>query len=128
MGRACEDRVRSHECREGSSAAFVIPSSPSSTCTAQPPEQTCAPAALSDLAELDQGRGITMPYGTNKSITFAFRSLGEIRRDPCVFSVQRTSGEVSRGEKMALRGTDPGSYITEHTFAYQENNHHLVRA
>ena len=28
--------------------------------------------------------------------------------------------EVSRGEKMALRGTDPESYITEHTSAYED--------
>ena len=29
-------------------------------------------------------------------------------------------GEVSRGEKMALRGTDPESYITEYTLVYEE--------
>ena len=31
-----------------------------------------------------------------------------------------TSGEVSRGEKMALRGTDPGLYITEYTLVYED--------
>ena len=30
------------------------------------------------------------------------------------------SGEVSRGEKMDLRGTDPESYITEYTLVYEE--------
>ena len=30
-----------------------------------------------------------------------------------------TSGEVSRGETMALRGTDPESYMTEHTVVYE---------
>ena len=30
------------------------------------------------------------------------------------------SGEVSRGEKMALRGTDPESYITECTLASED--------
>jgi hypothetical protein len=29
-------------------------------------------------------------------------------------------GEVSRGEKMALRGTDPESCHTEHTLVYEE--------
>ena len=29
------------------------------------------------------------------------------------------AGEVSRGEKMAFRGTDPESYITEYT--YEDN-------
>ena len=30
-------------------------------------------------------------------------------------------GEASRGEKMALRGTDPESYITEYTLVYEDN-------
>jgi len=30
-------------------------------------------------------------------------------------------GEISRGEKMALRGTDPESYITEYTLVYEDN-------
>ena len=34
-----------------------------------------------------------------------------------------TSGEVSPGEKMALRGTDPESYITEHTLLYEDKAH-----
>ena len=29
------------------------------------------------------------------------------------------AGEVSRGEKMALRGTDPESYITEYTLVHE---------
>jgi len=29
-------------------------------------------------------------------------------------------GEVSRGEKMALRGTNPESYITEYTLEKEE--------
>jgi len=28
--------------------------------------------------------------------------------------------EVSRGEKMSLRGTDPESYITEYTLVYED--------
>ena len=31
------------------------------------------------------------------------------------------SGEVSRGEKMLLSGTDPESYITECTLVYEDN-------
>ena len=31
-----------------------------------------------------------------------------------------TSGEVSRGEKMALRGTDQPSFITEYTVVYED--------
>ena len=31
-----------------------------------------------------------------------------------------TSGEVSRGEKMILRRTDPESYITEYTVVYED--------
>ena len=31
-------------------------------------------------------------------------------------------GEVSREEKMALRGTDPESHITEYTLVYEDNN------
>jgi len=31
------------------------------------------------------------------------------------------SGEVSRGEKMALRGTDPESYITKNSLVYEDN-------
>ena len=31
------------------------------------------------------------------------------------------SGEVPRGEKMLYYGTDPESYITEHTLLYEEN-------
>ena len=30
------------------------------------------------------------------------------------------SGEISRREKMLLSGTDPESYITEYTFAYED--------
>ena len=30
-----------------------------------------------------------------------------------------TSGEVSRGETMAFRGTDPESYMTEYTVVYK---------
>ena len=37
-----------------------------------------------------------------------------------------TSGEVSRGEKMTLRGTDPESYITEHTLVYEEYGRDLT--
>ena len=33
--------------------------------------------------------------------------------------VDRVSSEVSRGEKMALRGTDPESYITQCTSVYE---------
>jgi hypothetical protein len=29
-------------------------------------------------------------------------------------------GDVSRGEKMALRGTDPETYITEYTLVYED--------
>ena len=32
----------------------------------------------------------------------------------------RVSGEVSRGERMALRGTDPESCITECTSVYED--------
>ena len=32
----------------------------------------------------------------------------------------KPSGEVSRGEKMAFRGTDPQSYITEYTSVYED--------
>ena len=35
------------------------------------------------------------------------------------FSFRVLFGEVSRGEKMALRGTNPESYITEYTFVYE---------
>ena len=31
------------------------------------------------------------------------------------------AGEVPRGEKMLLFGTDPESFITEYTFAYEES-------
>ena len=31
-----------------------------------------------------------------------------------------TSGEVSRGEKMALKVSDPDSYITEYTLVYED--------
>ena len=37
----------------------------------------------------------------------------------CPSSEIRYSGEVSRGDKMAVRGTDPESYITEYTLAYE---------
>ena len=30
------------------------------------------------------------------------------------------NGEVSRGEKMAVRGTDPKSYITQYTSVYED--------
>ena len=33
----------------------------------------------------------------------------------------RVKNEVSRGNKMALRGTDPESYITEYTLVYEDN-------
>ena len=32
------------------------------------------------------------------------------------------SGEISRGEKMALRGTDPESYISEYTLLNEHND------
>ena len=32
-----------------------------------------------------------------------------------------TSGEVSRGEKIALRETGPESYVTEYTVVYEDN-------
>ena len=34
------------------------------------------------------------------------------------------SGEVSRGEKIVLRGTDPESYITEYTSVYEDQTQH----
>ena len=34
--------------------------------------------------------------------------------------------EVSRGEKLALRGTDPESYITEYTLVYEKQLHDCV--
>ena len=33
------------------------------------------------------------------------------------------SGVVSREEKMALRGTDPESYITEYTLVYEDKTY-----
>ena len=33
-----------------------------------------------------------------------------------------SGGEVSRGEKMALRGTDQESYITEYNLVYEDKN------
>jgi hypothetical protein len=33
---------------------------------------------------------------------------------------RESSDEVSRGEKIALRGTDPESYITEYTLVYED--------
>ena len=36
-------------------------------------------------------------------------------------------GEVSRGEKMTLRGTDPESYITEYTLVYEDTSERLLR-
>ena len=35
-------------------------------------------------------------------------------------------GEVSRGENMALRGTDPESYITDYTLVYEDLKHSKV--
>ena len=32
----------------------------------------------------------------------------------------RGFGEVSRGDKMLYSGTDPESYITEHTLVYED--------
>ena len=32
----------------------------------------------------------------------------------------RPVGEVSRGEEIALRGTDPESYISEYSFIYED--------
>ena len=37
------------------------------------------------------------------------------------------SGLVSRGEKVALRGTDPESYITEYTLVYEDENNVRVQ-
>jgi len=37
-----------------------------------------------------------------------------------VWEVGRLRGKVSRGEKMAVRGTDPESYITEFVLAYAD--------
>ena len=36
--------------------------------------------------------------------------------------------EVSRGEKMVLRGTDPESHITEHTLVYEERHTPVMHA
>ena len=36
----------------------------------------------------------------------------------------RQLGEVSRGEKMLLFGTDPESYITEYTLVYEDSSNH----
>ena len=33
------------------------------------------------------------------------------------------SGKVSRGEKMAFRGSDPESYITEYTLVYEDSRY-----
>ena len=43
------------------------------------------------------------------------------------FSGLIDSGEVSRGDKMALRGTDLESYITEYTSVYEENRNAAVQ-
>jgi len=53
---------------------------------------------------------------------FSWHQIGIARYKHILFNDDRlkveTSGEVSRGEKMALRGTDPESYITEYTLVY----------
>jgi len=38
------------------------------------------------------------------------------------------SGEVLRGEKMAPRGTDPATYITEYTVIYEDNTYAIFDA
>jgi len=37
------------------------------------------------------------------------------------YPARKKPGEVSRGEKMLYSGTDPESYISEYTLAYEEN-------
>ena len=45
------------------------------------------------------------------------------RGEPRKLTLCTTSGEVSRREKMALRRTEPESYIIEYTLVYEDDFH-----
>ena len=78
-----------------------------------------APPALADMVSAQKVRSPITPDDAYCQVPAGIaddRITADRRRD----GWPEDFGEISRGEKMTLRGTDPASYVTEYTLVYED--------